>query len=168
MIGKDDAIRDQELDALIERFHMVEKSTFSKEYLRKKMLRATALNNLAFAMADVAHSLLVDVESELKFFGVFFDKNDKHNFKQLQSCIVAARRQAEKCVVPLYQIENARHKNYAINGVDWWHYFVKLAEDRLGGDEKKANLLVEYLINMPTERDLFNIKWEDFQSDDTI
>lgn len=153
-------IRDKKIYEMIDRFEMEKKCSFSREYLYKKVLRAMVLNNLAFVIADVANTLLLDCEHELEPFGAVFDKTDKYNFKQMLKCVRDARRWAEKSAMPLYEIPDSED---ALSDSDWWYNLIKLVDDRLGDNRIKTNMFLEWLLNMPSTVKLFDITYDDFK-----
>ena len=101
------AKRDAEIEEMIDRFKMTEKCGLSRDAIREKVLRGMVLNNLAFILADVANTFLMDMEAELKPLGVAFTQTDKFNFKQMLSHVTAARKWAEKSALPIYEIADA-------------------------------------------------------------
>ena len=50
-----------EIDAMIDRFHMTEKCSLSREAIHKKVQRGMVLNNIAYVLADAANSALMDM-----------------------------------------------------------------------------------------------------------
>lgn len=154
------AKRDAEIEEMIDRFKMTEKCGLSRDAIREKVLRGMVLNNLAFILADVANTFLMDMEEELKPFGVAFAQTDKYNFKQMLSHVTAARKWAEKSALPIYEIADA---DDACSDSDWWYSFIKLVDDRTGDSERKTNMLLEYLLNMPSEIGLFKVTYNDFK-----
>ena len=154
------AQRDAQIDAMIDRFNMTEKCGMSRDAIREKVRRGMVLNNLAFILADVANTFLMDMEEELKPFGVCFAQTDKYNFKQMLSHVTAARKWAEKTALPIYEIADA---DDACADSDWWYNFIKLVDDRTGESARKTNMLLEYLLNMPSEVGLFKVTYNDFK-----
>ena len=149
-----------EIDAMIDRFHMTEKCSLSREAIHKKVQRGMVLNNIAYVLADAANSALMDMESELATLGVGFNQQDKYNFKQMLSHVEAAKKWAEKSALPIYEINDA---DDACADSDWWYNMVKLIDDRLGDDNRKTNMLLEYILAMPSEICLFNVTYNDFK-----
>lgn len=154
------AKRDAEIDAMIDRFKMTEKCSMSREAIHKAVQRGMVLNNFAFVLADAANTFLLDCENELKRFDVGFGQQDKYNFKQMMEHIKAARKWAEKSALPIYEIKDA---DDACADSDWWYNFLKLVDDRVGDDPRKTNLLLEYILNMPSEVGLFKVTYDDFK-----
>lgn len=153
--------RDMEIEAMIDRFGMDKKCNLSREAIKTKIQRAMVLNNLAFVLADAAHSFLMDCEGELSRFDVCFAQKDKYNFKQMLSHLQAARKWAKESALPIYEIPD---KYDACADSDWWYNMVKLIDDRLGDNPQKTNLLLEYLLNMPSEVKLFEVTYNDFKN----
>lgn len=152
--------RDAEIDAMIERFNMTERLGIPREKIREKVVRGMVLNNLAFVFADAANSFLIDCESELSPLGVCFNHDDKYNFKQMMTHVCAAKKWAEKSALPIYGISDS---DDACADSDWWYNMAKLIDDRLGENRGKTNMLLEYILAMPSEVGLFNITYNDFK-----
>ena len=160
---KEDLERDMlsTIDDMIDRYRMEEVLGMSREALRKRVRRGMICNNLAFVLADVASTFLLDCTSELARLGVVFGQKDKQNFNQMMSHLKAARKWAEKSALPMYG--NAGSEDACADS-DWWYSLIKLIDDRTGSDKRKTNILLEYLLNMPSEIGLFDIKYEDFRN----
>lgn len=155
-----DKKRDAEIDEMIDRFHMMKKCNMSREAIHKAVEKGMVLNNLAFVLADACNTFLMDCENELKRFDVAFGQTDKYNFRQMLSHISAARKWAEKSALPIYDIPDA---DDACADSDWWYSFIKLVNDRTGENPGKTNLLLEYVLNMPSEMNMFDVKYNDFK-----
>lgn len=153
-------MRDAEIGALIDRYDMESKCSLTRCQIHKIVRRGMVLNNLAFILADVVNTLLMDMESEIGRFGVVLSYSDKYNFNQMMTHIRAAKKWAEKSALPMYHIKDADNACY---DSDWWHSMILLIDDRTGDDARKTNLLLEYLLNMPPGDDLFHITYNDFK-----
>ena len=152
--------RDREIDTLIDRFDMENKCSLTRQEIHKIVRRGMILNNLAYILADVVNTLLMDMEDEIGKFGVALSRQDKHNFKQMMMYIRGAKEWSEKCALPIYEIKDADNACY---DSDWWHNLILLIDSRTGDDARKSNLLLEFLLNMPEEEDLFHITYNDFK-----
>lgn len=159
---KEDRIqkRDEQIDAMIDRFDMTNKCNLSREAIHRKVQRGMVLNNLAFVLADAANTFLMDMESELASLGVGFRQEDKYNFNQMLSHVKAARKWAEKSALPIYEMSEV---DDACADSDWWYNMIKLIDDRLGDDRRKTNMLLEFILAMPSEVGLFNVTYNDFK-----
>ena len=152
--------REREIEALIERFDMERKCSMSREQIRAAVLRSMVLNNFAFICADLANTFLLDCEHELKRFGVVFRHGDKYNFNQMLTHIHAARKWSAKSTLPLYEIED---KDNACAESDWWYSLMKLIDDRIGSNNRKTNMFLEWLLAMPSEENIFDVTYDDFK-----
>ena len=149
-----------DIEAMIDRFHMEKKCNMSREQIHKSIQKGMILNNLAFVLADAANTFLMDCERELRRFDVTFGQQDKYNFRQMLDHIKAARKWAEKSALPIYDIPDT---DDACADSDWWYHFMLLIDDRIGEDPRKTNLLLEYVLNMPSEIGLFDVTYNDFK-----
>ena len=147
-------------EEMIERFHMTERCHMSREAIHLSIQKSLVYNNFAFVLADVANTFLMDCERELDRFGVVFSKQDKYNFRQMLDHIKAAKKWAEKSAMPIYDIPDTDEACY---DSDWWYNFLKLVDDRIGDDPRKTNLLLEYVLNMPSEMNLFDVRYDNFK-----
>lgn len=154
------AKRDREIDEMIDRFNMTKKCSLSREQIHKAVERGMILNNFAFVLADAANTFLMDCECEMSKLGVAFTQKDKQNFKEMLKQIHSARKWAEICALPIYEIKDA---DDACADSDWWYNFIKLVDDRIGDDPRKTNLLLEYILAMPSEIGLFKVEYNDFK-----
>lgn len=154
------AKRDAEIGAMIDRFDMTKRCSLTREQIHKKVQRGMVLNNLAFVLADAANTFLMDMECELAPLGVGFSQKDKQNFNRMLEHIHAARKWAEESALPIYEISDA---DDACADSDWWYSMLKLIDDRLGDDPGKTNMLLEFLLQMPSEVGLFKITYNDFK-----
>lgn len=152
---------EREIDAMIDRFHMEEKCHLSREEIHKSVKRGMVLNNMAFVLADAANTFLLDCECELKKFGVGFGQKDKKNFNEMMRHIYAARKWAEISALPIYEMSEV---DDACADSDWWYHFMKLVDDRTGDDPRKTNMLLEFLLQMPSEVGLFKVTLDDFKT----
>lgn len=152
--------RDASIDELIDRYDMERKCGMSRDELRRRVQRSLVYNNLAFICADVANSFLMDCEHELKRFGVAFRHDDRRNFRQMLDHIRAARTWSAKSAFPIYEIEE---RDNACAESDWWYNMMKLIDDRTGDNRQKTNMLLEWLLAMPSEVGLFDVKYDDFK-----
>lgn len=155
------AKRDAKIDQMIDRYHMIEKCGQSRERLHRRVQRSMVLNNMAFVFADVANSLLMDAEAELRPFGASFGQTDKYNFKQMLSHIVAAKKWAAKSALPIYELKDEAEDACADS--DWWYHLCLLIDDRVGDNPRKTNIFLEFLLGMPSEVGLFNVTYNDFK-----
>jgi len=161
-MSKDERLieRDREIDALIDKYDMTSRCSLTREQIHRKVLRGMVLNNLSFILADVVNTLVMDMESELSVFGIGLSQQEKYNFKQMFTHLQAARKWSEKCALPIYALKETDN---ACADSDWWHNLILLIDDRLGDDCRKTNMFLEYLLAMPSEVDLFKIKYDDFK-----
>lgn len=153
--------RDQEIDAMIDRYDMERYCDMTREQIRRCVQRGMVANNLAFVLADTANTFLMDCEGDLRKLGVGFGYNDKYNFNQMMRHITAARKWAAKSALPIYELKE--ETDDACADSDWWYHMARLIDDRLGDDRRKTNMLLEFLLQMPSEVGLFKVTYDDFK-----
>lgn len=149
-----------DIDEVIDKYNMETRCHMSRDDIRRHVRRSMVSNNFAFILADVANTFLLDCEADLKRFGVGFSHEDKYNFSQMMNHINAAKKWAKKSALPIYQISDSDN---ACSESDWWYNLLKLIDDRLGDDPRKTNMFLEYILAMPSEDNLFDVKYDDFR-----
>lgn len=152
----------KEIDDMIDHYHMEEKCDMSRKEIQELVQKAMIQNNFAFVLADVANTFLLDCEKSLERFGVAFSQKDRYNFGMVLKKISEARKWAGVAASPIYHLKMGETDNACADS-DWWYNFIKLIDDRLGDDPRKTNMLLEYVLSMPSEIGLFNIKYDDFK-----
>lgn len=157
-----------ELDQLIECFHMEEKTERTRDELRAMVDKGMTCLNLAYCMADVILWLLYDVDAELAPFGASLEHRDKQMFKRLRDVLKTANRQAAEITRDVHL--NADKDGYQ-GECDWWYNIIRLIEDRTGNNELKTKQVLQWLLTMPSQLNMFTVKSHFFKrliDDDTI
>lgn len=148
----EEVIKENNLDA----------SGLSPEAVRRYAHLAMNTNSLAYILADAAETFLMDCENAICKFDRHLLREVKQNFRQMNKCVRSARLAAKKAVRPMYTTDSGFTDDACIDS-DWWYNFIKLVDDRIGTNRQKTLLLLEFLLNMPSEGEgLFNPKLEDF------
>lgn len=149
-----------ELDDVIDRCGMLEKTGLTREELHKRMEKATLCLNLSNCLADVIETLVMDAEGILRPFGATFERKDKQLFKQLSKSLQEARKAANRCCIGLYQHEQA---DEFAEDCDWWYNMIRLITDRVGDDELKTKQVINWIEAMPSLMHMFDVKKRDFK-----
>jgi len=137
-------------------------SGLSPEAVRRHAKIAMNANSLAYILADAAETFLMDCEVSLSKFDRHLKREVKQNFAQMKRCVHSARAATKKAAQPMYDTDSGFTDDACIDA-DWWYNFVKLVDDRVGTNPQKTHLLLEFLLNMPSEGEgLYNVKLEDF------
>lgn len=152
--------RRKAMNEIIEQFDMERRCGLTREEIYRRVDKAMVSMNLGHLLADVVNSLMMDVEDLLRPMGVAFDRNEKYCFKQMAEHARAAKKWAGKSAMEAYMQADV---DLFCDDSDLWYNLVRLIEDRTGADKRKNRLLVEWLVNMPSELGVFNIREEDFQ-----
>jgi hypothetical protein len=140
-------------------------SGLSPENVRHYAHLAMTTNSLAYVLADAAETFLMDCENALGKFDRHLLKEVKQNFRHMNRQVHSARLAAKKAAEPMYVTDSGFTDDACIDS-DWWYNFLKLVDDRVGTNKQKTHLLLEFLLNMPSEGEgLFNPKFEDFVSE---
>lgn len=122
--------------------------------------RRTICNlNISFVLADVLNSFFIDCQADLSRMSLTVSGEDKHRFLLMMKAIQSARHLSSAFARPLYLIDDA---DDACKASDWYYNFLKLVEEKIT-DARKSHMLIEYLLNMPSEHPLYNVKYEDFK-----
>lgn len=134
----------------------------SPEAVRHYAKMAMVTNSLAYILADAAETFLMDCEFALGKFDKHLLRDVKRNFRQMKTAVHAARLAAKKAAEPMYKADHGFTDDACVDS-DWFYNFLKLLDDRVGVNKQKTQLLLEFLLNMPSEGEgLFNPKLDDF------
>jgi hypothetical protein len=149
-----------ELDDVIDRCDMIKTTGKSREELHKMVEKATMCLNMAHCLSDVIETLVMDAECILRAFGATFEREDKLRFKQLTKALQDAQKCAKRCCLGLYKHEDA---DAFAEDCDWWYNMIRLLADRTGEDELKTMQVINWLITMPSQLNMFDVKKRDFK-----
>lgn len=152
--------RDAEIDKLIDRFNMTEYCNLTREQIHSRVIKGMVCTNLAHVMADAANSLMIDAEQFLKPMNVCFNRDDKYHFRKMLDCITAAKKWAAKSAFEPYLTSEAE---LFAQDSDWWYNLIKLIEDRTGDNVLKTKQILNWLLGLPSEMHIFNVKLSDFE-----
>ena len=154
--------RHSSLDEVINEHNLNRNTTLSAEEVRQYAKKAMVTNSLAYVLADAANSFLIDCDAALQHFHKSLRHEVKQNFRQFQHTIHAARAASKKAAEPMY-LAGSGYTDDACIDSDWFYHFIQLLDDRVGTNPQKTQLLLEFLLNMPSEGEgIFNPKYEDF------
>ena len=144
-----------EVDAVIDRCKMIERTGLSREELHAKVDKALMCLNLTRVLADVIETLVMDAEAILRPFGATFEREDKQHYRQLTRTLYDARKCAQRLCGGIYASDQA--DEYA-NECDWWYNIIRLIEERTGSDQLKTKQVIQWLATMPSVLNMFNVK----------
>ena len=96
-----------ELDDVIDRCNMIQTTGKSREELHRMVEKATICLNMAYCLADVCETLVMDAESILRPFGATFEREDKLRFKQLTKSLEDVQKCTKRTTLPLYTHKDA-------------------------------------------------------------
>lgn len=149
-----------ELDDVIDRCKMIERTGLTREQLHKRVEKSTMCLNIASCLADVIETIVMDSEAILRPLGATFEREDKLHYKQLVKSQRETQKCARRCCAGLYQHPDA---NDFADDSDWWYNIIRLIADRVGGDALKSRQVINWLDAMPSVMNMFNVKKRDFQ-----
>ena len=154
--------RYQSLEEVIEANGLDKDCPMSAEAIIRHAKMAMVTDSFAYVLADAAETFLMDCECSLSKFDRYLRKETKQNFKHMHQCVRSAHAAAKKAVSDMYKTNTGFTDDACIDS-DWWYNFIKLVDDRVGTNQQKTMMLLEFLLNMPSEGEgLFNPKLEDF------
>lgn len=149
-----------ELDGVIDRCGMMDKTGLTREQIHKYVHKATLCLNIASCLADVCETLVMDAEGILRHFGATFVREDKKNFRLFAKAMQDTQKCARRCCAGLYSHKDA---DAFAEDSDWWYNIVRLIADRVGDDELKTKQLINWIDAMPSLLQMFNVKKRDFK-----
>lgn len=148
-----------ELDHVIDRCDMIQKTGKTRDELHKMIQKATVCLNIAYCLSDICETLVMDAECILRPFGATFEREDKLRFKQLAKALCDVRKCTKRTTFGLYHHQDA---NDFADDCDWWYNMVRLLADRTGADPLKNMQVINWLSAMPTTLNMFDVKKRDF------
>lgn len=150
------------LDEVIKANNLFKDCNLPLETMRHHAKMAMVTNSLAYVLADAAESFLMDSDLALNKLNRNLTRETKQNFKNMASAVHTARRAAQRAAKPMYATDSGYTDDACIDS-DWFYHFLMLLDDRVGVNPQKTHLLLEFLLNMPSEGEgLFNPKMDDF------
>lgn len=147
------------IDEFIEVHQILKKTNMSYEAVRAVINKAMTANNLAYILADVINSFIIDCDASLKQFDKCFSYEAKRNYNDMRKHINIARKYSERLIRPMYHCKDTVD---LCADSDWWLSFIKLVDDRIGIDQQKTHLLLEFLLNMPDGGSPYKVTLNDF------
>lgn len=133
------------------------------EQVKEELSEALALNVLTYTLVDTVNTMFVDMECSLGKLGLYMKKSERMKFNQLKQAAKKAKYWSNECAYNLnIDVDSGKLQNDS----DFWYNLIKLIQDRLGDDERKFRLLIEFLDTMPSEG-LFKIGIQDFLKNET-
>lgn len=150
------------LEDVIKENNLDKNCALSPDVIQHYAKMSMITNSLAYILADAAETFLMDCEESLSVFDRHLKQKIKQNFRDMHRAVHTACLAARKAAEPMYQTDSGFTDDACIDS-DWWYNFIKLIDDRVGVNPQKTQLLLEFLLNMPSEGEgLFNPKLEDF------
>ena len=151
----------EHFDNIIDALHLEQATGLTREQLHKEVGRVSVLLDLAYVLADVCDSLMLDVTDILAKVKTPLDDRDRSFFKEMRKLANATRKWAQRATREYdrgdTQLDLARES-------DWWKNLILMVEDRTGDDELKTRQVIRWLSTMPSVMQLFDgIHTKDFQ-----
>ena len=130
----------------------------SEEEIVKQVRKTVISFNMTFIFADVLNTFLTDTEELMQKMGHNFMHEDKRRFNLVMNAIHQAKVLSQTAASPLYKI---RDTDEAMYDSDWWYNFVRLVDDHVL-EETQLHQLLEFIMNMPVQSPVFDVKYGDF------
>ena len=151
----------EQFDKIVDALHLEQATGLTREQLHKEVGRVSVLLDLAYVLADVCDSLMLDVTDILAKVKTPLDDRDCSYFKEMKKLANATRKWAQRATREYdrgdTQLDLARES-------DWWKNLILMVEDRTGEDELKTRQVIRWLSTMPSVMQLFDgIHTKDFQ-----
>ena len=145
---------------IIDRLHLEKVNGKPREEIAKQIEKALVSLNLSYVLADVVDYLMMDCESTMRELSVEYEDPAKTYFKEMKKLAGATRKWAQRATRDINLHEDAEMYQ---GEVDWWYNMVRLLEDRTGDNVIKTKQVLQWLLTMPSEMNLFKIKMSDFK-----
>lgn len=152
----------QQFDEIIDALHLEKATGLTREQLHKEIDRVSVLLDLAYVLADVCDSLMLDITDILAKVKTPLDDRDRSYFKEMKKLANATRKWAQRATREYYK--NERVEDLARES-DWWKTLILMVEDRTGADELKTRQVIRWLSTMPSVMGLYaDIHTKDFEA----
>lgn len=152
----------QQFDEIIDALHLEKATGLTREQLHKEIDRVSVLLDLAYVLADVCDSLMLDITDILAKVKTPLDDRDRSYFKEMKKLANATRKWAQRATREYYK--NERVEDLARES-DWWKNLILMVEDRTGADELKTRQVIRWLSTMPSVMGLYaDIHTKDFEA----
>lgn len=130
--------------------------TISKEEAKEHIVKSIEFVNLAFVLADVVDSVVMDAESELIKVARSFVKKDKQNFSNMKEAIKHARTTAKAASRSIYHMDEQSAVDNAIGHSDAIYGVIKAINAKCDGEDDNFRRIVDFinsLEDVPVEID---------------
>ena len=144
---------------IIDNLRLESRTGKSREEIKQQIKKALVSLNLAYVMADLVDSLMLDCESIMRQLSVEYEDPGKTYFKEMKKLAGATRKWAMRAT---RDINRDRDGDDYAKDVDWWYNMVRLIADRTGEDELKTKQVIEWITTMPSVMNVFKVKKRDF------
>lgn len=152
----------KQFDEIIDALHLEKATGLTREQLHKEIDRVSVLLDLAYVLADVCDSLMLDITGILAKVKTPLDDRDRSYFKEMKKLANATRKWAQRATREYYK--NERVEDLARES-DWWKNLILMVEDRTGADELKTRQVIRWLSTMPSVMGLYaDIHTKDFEA----
>lgn len=139
---------------------LIQKAGMTNDDAELKARQVISNLNITYILADVCNSFLMETEKVLKEMGMALCGEDKHRFLLFQKSVHSTRCNAGAFARPLYYMKDS---DDAASCSDWYLNFLKLVETKIT-NAQKTRMLLEFLLTMPNESGVYDVKLEDFES----
>ena len=102
--------------------------------MQRAYAKAALLTSMAYVLADVMDSYIMETESNLALLKKGFSKNEKHEFKKVQQEAKNLQRRVKMLAKPIYEIKDTDN---AVMDSDYFADLFLLIVDRVGEDKNK-------------------------------
>ena len=106
--------------------------------------KAALLTSMAYVLADIMDSYVMEAESNLALVGKGFSKTEKYEVKKVQWEAENLQRRVKQLAKPIYEIKDA---DDAIADSDYFADLFLLIVDRVGEDNNKMQQLRATIYN---------------------
>ena len=113
--------------------------------------KAIIYTNIAYILADVTNSIVVDLEAILEKMAVKVNHGELKEFKKMLVEAKALKERSKKIAKPIYELKEV---DSAVTDSDWLLEMVLLLVDRVGDNPDKAEAVLNFLKNQKSEINL--------------
>lgn len=116
------------------------------DYVKNIKRKALHLTNMAYLLADMANTCVVDADGKLRLLDTCFRQDEKRRYKRAQKIIKDAIKATNEITEPFYQLKDL--ENACCNS-DYLLEALKLIINRTDETEESKTAMLEHIKKLP-------------------
>lgn len=116
--------------------------------------KALFYTNIAYLLADISNSALMEAETELKKIGSYIKDDERKKFSYAKNQLRKAKEITERIAKPVYKISDA---DDACSDSDYLFEALKLIIDRTSETPESKKQMLEHITQMPSKMGIYEL-----------